>query len=439
VKPVRAFWISGLCVLVLGVAGWVYVGQRFESGSDASSPASGVPADLPAGQSRGEYLTRAADCIACHTTQGGTPFAGGRAFNLPFGTIYSTNLTPDASTGIGNLTDEQFVDAVREGVGPRGHLYPAMPYTSYTALSRDDVLAIRSYLMSLAPVKSSTPANSLRFPFNQRWGMAFWNIAFFRSRRFEIDHDHEAQWNRGAYLATALGHCAECHSPRNFGFAMKSDAFLAGAVLQGWRAYNITSDPHDGIGEWSDAQLHGYLARGHAPGRSSASGPMAEVVQNSLQHLTPGDVDALVSYLKSTPAKTSDILDEVNLAPPSVKSANAILPGDQSTPVNLRGKRLFEADCAGCHRWDGVGRQTPYASLAGSRSVNDSSGLAVMQVLIHGSQLQIVGSGQQSMPAFGQLYTDGDIAAVSNYVLGYFGRKTGRITPEIVAKQRVAE
>ena len=172
-------------------------------------PSSGIPVDMPAAISKGEYLTKAADCVACHTAKGGAPFAGGRAFKLPFGTIYSTNLTSDKDTGIGSMSDGAFVDAVRRGVGTKGHLYPAMPYTSYSAMSRDDVLAIKQYLLTLPPIANNVDSNTLSFPFNQRWGMTFWDIVFFKEHRFVPVSDKSAEWNRGAYLATALGHCSQ--------------------------------------------------------------------------------------------------------------------------------------------------------------------------------------------------------------------------------------
>ncbi|NGH41365.1 cytochrome c, partial [Escherichia coli] len=211
--------------------------------------------------------------------------------------------------------------AVREGIGPQGNLYPAMPYTSYTGLSRDDVLAIKDYLFSLPPVKQANPQNELSFPFNQRWGMKFWNLAFFQEQRFAPDLNKDEQWNRGAYLATALGHCGECHTPRNLGFGLNQSKHLSGEVVQGWFAANITPDKQTGIGGWSDQQLSQYLTTGHAPGRSSAAGPMAEAVENSLQFLTPEDNLALVKYLRDIEPIAGDGAAAVNLQP---KGAGAV-------------------------------------------------------------------------------------------------------------------
>ncbi|MGF6372871.1 mono/diheme cytochrome c family protein [Paraburkholderia sp. RAU6.4a] len=416
------------------------VGSHFApKGAEPVSPVAGTPADLPPELKRGAYLAAAADCVACHTAQNGTPFAGGRAFALPFGTIYATNITPDPETGIGNWSDDAFVAAVRSGIGSHGHLYPAMPYTSYAEMSRDDVLAIKAYLVSLQPMHKPTPANSLSFPFNQRWGMTLWNFLFFHEQRFVPDLQKNVQWNRGAYLATALGHCGECHTPRNAGFAMQSRNYLSGAGVQGWKAYNTTSEASYGIGGWTDAQLTAYLSRGHASGRSSASGPMAEVVEHSLQYLTPGDISALVTYLRSVTPATGDTAGTIELDPSAVRASNAVLPGvHPAKDVLRRGQRLFEGDCAGCHQWNGVGRETEYASLTGSHAVNDPSGTALVQVLLHGSSLE-VGGRKQLMPGFGGAYSDADIAAVADYVLAHFGSKTGTVTAEQVGKQRAIQ
>ena len=184
-----------------------------------------APSDLIA---RGQYLTRAADCEACHTAPGGQPFAGGRAFQLPFGVLYATNITPDA-TGIAGYSDDDWVRMLRRGVGRSGqHLYPAMPYQSYTGMSRDDALAIKAYLMSLPPVHAAIPANQISFPFNQRWGMFFWNLLNNPDRRFVPDSSQSAAWNRGAYLVQVLGHCGECHTPRNFMMAVDNSRQFAG-------------------------------------------------------------------------------------------------------------------------------------------------------------------------------------------------------------------
>lgn len=426
----RLFWLI-ITLIILALIYVAYVMLR-PSGSEPVAPVAGAPASMTDPIKRGEYLARAADCVACHTAPGGKPFAGGFRFKLPFGSIYGTNITADKDTGIGNWTDDQFVAAVREGTGPQGNLYPAMPYTSYTAMSRDDVLAIKAYLFSLPPVKQANRANELSFPFDQRWGMKFWNLAFFDNQRFAPDPQKDEQWNRGAYLATALGHCAECHTPRTFAFNLNQGKSLSGEVVQGWFAGNITPDKDTGIGNWSDAQLSQFLAKGHAEGRSSASGPMAEVVQNSTQFLTQEDNIALVKYLRNIEPVKTETSSQVNLQPKGAMNATAILPGDQD---DSPGRQLFAGDCSGCHQWNGDGRQTPYASLKGSTAVNDPAGRSVVQAILHGTQLTVDGK-QVLMPDFGAKYSDDEVAAVANYVLRQFGDKNGSVTPKQVADQR---
>ncbi len=283
----------------------------------AANP-TGVPAQFAQASvvKRGEYLARAADCLVCHTVPGGKEYAGGLGFNLPFGTLYSTNITPDKETGIGNYSDQDFLNAVHRGIRRDGaRLYPAMPFASYTYMTDADALAIKAYLFSLAPVRATAPANTLEFPFNQRWGMAFWSALFNPDTRFEPDTARSPQWNRGAYLAEALLHCGECHTPRNLAFALDNAKKFGGAVAAGWRAYNISSDKNTGIGGWSDDELIAYLSTGHAPGRGTAAGPMGEAVDQSLSRLVPEDIHAVVAYLRSVPPTASSDLP-ATLAPP---------------------------------------------------------------------------------------------------------------------------
>ena len=407
-------------VIVAGIVGsafYVFYDSSMHA-EDKSAPSGPVTAALIA---RGEYLTRAADCAACHTLPNGKPFAGGLPFKLPFGTIYSTNITADRESGIGNWSDDDFVRALHRGIAPGGHyLYPAFPYTSFTAMSRDDALAIKAYLFSLPQQNVANRENDLSFPFSQRWGMAFWNLAFLRDRRFAPDPAQSAAVNRGAYLATALGHCGECHTPRNLGYGLEGGREFAGDVLEGWHAYNITSDKRFGVGAWSDAQLASFLSSAHAQGRGSAAGPMAEAVENSLQYLTSEDIRALVAYLRTVTAQTG----EVNTEP---------APRAQE-PQDELGRHVFEGGCANCHQYSGDGRQTVYASLAGSRSVNDPDGANLTQILLNGAKYRIKDQNV-FMPPFGA-YSDAELAAVANYVIGNFGGKTGRVTPEDVAKRR---
>jgi len=275
----------------------------------------------------------------------------------------------------------------------------------------------------------------LSFPFNQRWAMGFWNAAFFRSQRFASDASKSAQWNSGAYLATALGHCAECHTPRNVGFGLRHEDELSGEELQGWRAYNITPDTKYGIGAWSDADVAIYLKTGHAPEHASASGPMGEAVAHSLQFLNADDVDALVVYLRSLPVRAGKAPISVDAKPGPALASSNMAPSNATWPAHAQGLKLFESACASCHQWNGQGQQTPYASLLGTRGVNDLNGTNVTQAILQGVNLRVAGNDVY-MPAFGNAYTDTEIAALANYVIAQFGAKEGTVTPQTVAQRR---
>src|ERR1700744_517868 len=309
--------IFAIGVIAFLVAVWIIRGpgpMAFGTGPNVAladykdTNPTGVPAKLAQASAieRGEYLAKAADCMVCHTAAGGREYAGGLGFKLPFGTLYSTNITSDKETGIGNYSDQDFLNAVHRGVRRDGaRLYPAMPYTSYTYISDADALAIKAYLFSLPPVRATPPVNTLAFPFNQRWAMIFWSAVFNPDTRFEPDTSKSPEWNRGAYLAEALAHCGECHTPRNLAFALDNRKKFAGAMTAGWHAFNITSDKATGVGGWSDADLASYLANGHAQGHGSASGPMGEAVDRSFSYMTADDIKALVAYVRSGPAIAS--------------------------------------------------------------------------------------------------------------------------------------
>ncbi|MEH2474547.1 mono/diheme cytochrome c family protein [Nitrobacteraceae bacterium AZCC 2161] len=383
---------------------------------------------------KGEYLTKAADCAACHTAPGGRPFAGGRAFKLPFGTIFSSNITPDWVTGIGRWSDAEFVRAVHKGIGKNGEdLYPAFPYTAYALLSTDDVLAIRAYLSTVRPVSLRNNNNTLVFPFNQRYSLRAWKLLFVPTRPWEPSTTHDAPWNRGAYLAEALAHCGECHTPRNLMFATKSGRKYAGAVVDGWKAYNITSDRESGIGSWSDADVAQYLSSGHAPARGSAGGGMGEAIDLSLRHLSSEDIAALTRYLRTIPAQRSELTAKIDHHPATLDHTTAWSPGPART--ESIGLQIFASACASCHGWNGTGQQTNHAELLGSAAVNDPSGVNLVRAVLEGVKIGSPG-GDNLMPSFAAAYSDAEIAAVSNYVIGHFGGKQGSVTSADVRAAR---
>ncbi|MCC8396756.1 cytochrome c [Paraburkholderia sp. MMS20-SJTR3] len=389
---------------------------------------------------RGQYLARAADCAACHTADKSRPFAGGLPISTPFGTIVTPNITPDPDTGIGRWTDADFIRAMHEGIGKSGErLYPAFPYTAYTRVTEQDVLAIRAYLNTLQPIHFTPPANSLKFPFNQRWLMVFWNMFNFTEGRFVPDPQKSAEWNRGAYLVEGLAHCGECHTPRNFMQGLKSDARLSGAVLAGWHAFNITPDKLSGVGAWSDAELRAYLATGAAPGRANAAGPMGEVVANSTQYLTPVDLRSIVVYLRSVPPVSGgDTRSRHDWGAPADD-----VTGLRGTAVKgVNGAQLFVANCASCHNWSGqgVGASAPgaYPSLIHNSTVGASDPNNLALVILHGVN-RTTAHADVMMPAFGGHLDDEQIAALTNYVTRQFGNPQATIGASRVAKLRTLQ
>lgn len=408
-------------------------GKRGAPAGGTGAGPTGVPAELAQASviERGQYLTRAADCQACHSTEGGQPFAGGRPFVLPFGTMYSTNITPDKNTGIGNYTDAEFLRAMHNGVARDGtRLYPAMPYASYTYMTDDDALAIKAYLFSLQPVEAPRPTNTLAFPFNQRWLMGFWSFFFNPDKRFEPNTERSAEWNRGAYLAEAMAHCGECHTPRSLAFSLDNRHKFAGAKQAGWVAYNISTDKQTGIGGWTPAEIGKYISTGHASGRGTADGPMGEAVEYSLRYLTSADIAAVATYVASVPPVTGK--DQ-----PVVKSSPA--PDNHNlgaaASVDPRGKEIYEGACVSCHGWSGNSPILDYANLTGARAVNDPTATNVVQIVLSGSTQNGVHGGLY-MPDFGSAYSDTEVAAVANYVTARFGSEPSSLTAANVADLR---
>ena len=298
---------------------------------------------------QGKYLATAGDCVSCHTRADAEPFSGGLPLKTPFGTIYSANITPDPTTGIGNWTEEQFARAMREGIAANGdHLYPAFPYTAYSKVTDEDVKAIYAYLKSLKPVAYTPPKNEMPFPFSMRSLMAIWNKLFFQPGPYVANAAQSAEWNRGAYLVQGLGHCGACHSPRNALGAERDSLAMTGGTVQEsvldevtedkivkqdpplvrpWSAVNLTS-ASDGLGAWSLDEIATYLKTGHTA-RAGAFWPMSEVVANSTQHLTDADLHAMAVYLKALPPATQNsgkaiAADQMQPARSSIPSAAAI-------------------------------------------------------------------------------------------------------------------
>jgi mono/diheme cytochrome c family protein len=272
----------------------------------AASPAA---ADEDA-SGRGEYLVRAGGCVSCHTAAGGQPLAGGRALATPFGTFYSPNITPDPDTGIGRWTDAQFLRALREGVRPDGaNYFPVFPYPSFTGITDGDALAIKAYLFSVPPVRQQNRAHDIGFPFSWRFLQTGWKLLFFTPGPFQPVPERSTAYNRGAYLATALAHCGECHTPRNILGAMRSSLRLAGTPdgPDGQLVPNITPDPGTGIGKWEKGDVVELLKTGTTPEQSKVKGAMRETIQDGLKYLSDADLEAVADYLFAQPSIVHDV------------------------------------------------------------------------------------------------------------------------------------
>jgi mono/diheme cytochrome c family protein len=357
----------------------------------------------PALIAHGKYLATAGDCEACHTAPDGQKFAGGLYMNTPFGKIATPNITPDNDTGIGKITDDQFYRVFHEGIGMKGdHLYPVMPFPWYTKVTRDDVLAIKAYLFSLAPVHAPQKPNEMEFPFNIRAGLVGWDLVFLKDSTFKPDPKQSPQVNRGAYLVQGLEHCGECHNGNNlFGDSSISHT-LRGGPIDKWYAPNITSSKSEGIGKYSDAQLFQYLKTGAAPGMGVVVGPMAQTMHESLGKLTDEDLHDIVLYLKSTPAKEGYKKTEP-------------APGNVSLAVNGESYLNY---CASCHGQDGKGLGQAVPNLAGNGSVASGGPQTVIRVILGGVQAQ---ASYSPMPAIGARMTDEEVAEATNYVRAAWG------------------
>jgi mono/diheme cytochrome c family protein len=366
-----------------------------------TKPAPGTPD--PALISHGEYLTTAGDCAACHTAPGGQKFAGGLYMDTPFGPISTPNITPDKETGIGNITDDQFYRVFHAGIGMKGEpLYPVMPYPWYTKVTRDDVLAIKAYLFSLAPVHAPRKPLKLVFPFNVRDGLYAWQAAFFVEGTFKPDPKLSPQENRGAYLVEGLEHCGECHNGNNLLGDTKWSARLRGGPIDNWYAPNISSDKQEGIGKYSDEQIFQYLKTGAAPGMGVVAGPMAQTVHESLRHLTDDDLHDIVLYLKTTPPKEG-------------YKPEKIAPNSDKMVVDAQSYLNY---CASCHGQDGKGLRGSVPALAGNGAVTAQGPETVIRVVLGGINAK---DSYSPMPAIGARMSDVDVANAVNYIRASWG------------------
>jgi len=367
---------------------------------------------------RGEYLARAGDCVSCHTAAGGAPFAGGLRLDTPFGYMLSPNITPDDATGIGRWTRDDFRRALHDGVNKRGQdMYPTMPYDFYTRATREDVDAIYAYLRTVKPVRNQVTVNHLYFPFDQRWSMAAWRELYFSEGAYKPDPAKSAAWNRGAYLVEGFGHCSDCHSPRNLLGGIEKSKDFTGAVIDGWFALDLTSDIATGLGAWTVDEIATYLKTGRYQGKTTTLGPMAEVVRNSLSHLSDTDLKAMAEYLKSIPPESR------------------LRAGRKTAdPTRARGAALYLDNCGGCHQALGRGIPGVFPPLAGNGVVVAADPGNILKVVDGGIAAR---GGYIPMPSFKDQLTDEQVADIANYIRTSWGNGAQpNVTPAMVAKMR---
>ncbi|HET7360266.1 MAG TPA: c-type cytochrome [Rhodanobacteraceae bacterium] len=386
--------------------------------------------DAAVALSRGEYLARAGDCISCHTSVGSEPFAGGRAIPTDFGTFYAPNITPDVATGIGGWTADDFWEALHNGRAPDGRLlYPAFPYPSYTRVTRADADAIYAWLRTVKPVRRNNDASTLDFPYNLRKLLLAWRALYFKAGEYVADPHKSATWNRGAYLVQGLGHCSGCHTPRNALGASRENQHLAGAMIQvqDWYAPDLGTGPGGGLAGWNAQDIVDLLKTGRSA-RGTAYGPMAEVVQHSLQYLDDADAQAIATYLLDQPGRDDAAAQDGDIVVPPTQDANLV----------AEGRAIYGHSCAACHGDDGRGVPGAYPPLAGNTSLLAATAVnPVRAVLLGGFEPGTrTDPRSYSMPPFVQQMDDRQVAAVVTYLRQAWGNHAPAVSPDTVRKYR---
>jgi alcohol dehydrogenase (quinone), cytochrome c subunit len=420
------------CGLILLCAGGIFAYLVLASVHESTLRADGSVSPSHTGD---EYLARAGDCVACHSIPGGKAFAGGLKMGTPLGAIYSTNITPDPETGIGRYSLADFDRAVRQGIAKDGHrLYPAMPYPSYVKLTDADVTALyRFFMKQVPPVRQPNLKGEIPALLSIRWPLAIWNFFFVPSGSYETKPDHDAAWNRGAYLVQGLGHCGACHTPRGIGLQEKalddsSPIYLAGATLDAWYAPSLRGNMQTGLGTWSTKDISEFLKHGHNR-VGTAFGSMIDVINNSTPYLSDSDIDAIANYLKSLPAtSTQQAVAYNDVATVALRNGTAAQPGSA----------VYTGACVSCHGFDAQGF-TPYMpALAGNPVVLDDDPSSLINLMLNGS-IPLVAEGTPDayrMPQFRQQLSDPEIADVITFIRNSWGNQAPAVTALQVAKLR---
>jgi mono/diheme cytochrome c family protein len=378
---------------------------------------------------KGKYLAQAGDCVACHTSPGGKLFAGGRAMPTPFGTLFTSNITPDTETGIGKWTADQFYSMMHTGRMPDGGLlYPAMPFASYTKVTRQDSDAIFAFLKSVPPVNQKNRPHDLKFPYSNRSLIIGWRTLFFTEGEYKPDSTKSDEWNRGGYLVQGLGHCGMCHTAINaFGGSSESQAFEGGLIpMQNWYAPSLTSNREGGLGDWNIEDISDLLRTGVSK-RGAVYGPMAEVTYNSLQYLTEADTRAMAVYLKSLADRSVP-----DRSPPSTTAA-------ESSLLRL-GHTIYDDKCASCHGIHGEGKPPHYPPLAGNQSIEMASAVNPIRMVLNGGYPPGTATNPMphGMPPFAQSLSDDEVAAVVTYIRVSWGNRGGAVSAKEANELRAA-
>lgn len=417
----RASTIAGtIAVLAMLVGGVVLSGVLEPTYETSAVDAQDGALDVQL-LARGKYLAQAGDCAACHTSKDGAPFAGGVPIPTPFGTIYGTNITPDKDYGIGGWTSADLYKVLHDGIAPEHPLYPAMPYTSYRGLTREDSDAIFAYLQSVEPAAVPNQKNGVPFPFNIRALMRGWNLLFLTDELPAVSAGDSDEWVQGRYLVNVLGHCMECHSPRGVVGQMKLGESLTGGAAEAIHAPDITPSALAARG-WTAEDLRRFLAKGIAP-QGSAYGSMYDAFHHSTRHLADDDNRAVVKYLTGDTPAAAALL--VSAAPADAQAVRV-------------GRNHYLALCAGCHSASGQGKPNVTVALAGNSTVRNSDPNNLLQVMLHGLDQKDFPDhqGRQAMPGFAGALDDAEIAALANYMRVQFGGQKGDVTVETVAAMR---
>ncbi|MDQ0034221.1 mono/diheme cytochrome c family protein [Variovorax boronicumulans] len=413
-------WTFLILIVLAAVCAGVLVAMNLRGEDPLPEQAQAFEA-TPQQVERGRYLALAGNCAGCHTTRGGQPYAGGLPLETPFGTIYSSNLTSDAKTGIGSWSSAHFWRAMHNGRSKDGRLlYPAFPYPNFTKVTREDSDAIYAYLRTVAPAPAPNLAHRLRFPYDTQAALAVWRALSFKPESFVANAGKPAEWNRGAYLVDGLGHCIACHGTRNSLGATETRLGLSGGLIavENWYAPSLTDKRQAGVAGWPTADVVALLKTGTAPG-GSVMGPMADVVFRSTQHLSEADLTAMAGYLKDLP--------EVHKAD---EPARTPTPIRRDAGTMARGGKIYDQRCAYCHGDQGQGASGAYPPLAGNRAVNMSPPTNLIQVVSHGGFLPSTAGNPRpyGMPPFGQVLDAAEVAAVLTYIRGSWGNDSAPVT-----------